>query len=80
MGVRSKTLPYSVSDHILHGKDSDRTERIILPITRYDNVLCAPRVITNSFEHSGAPFYLMRTDKVDVSDTEIRRLLGLPLS
>ena len=33
------------SDILLHSKDSDRTERVIFPITRYDNIIAAPRFL-----------------------------------
>ena len=40
-------IPASVSDVLLHNRDTDRTETVILPITRYNNVMNAPKVISD---------------------------------
>ena len=69
-------LPTSVSDTLLHEKDSDRTERVILPITRYKNVLNAPQVVTNGNAVKGAPFVLLVTETETLSTSELRKLAG----
>ena len=53
-------IPMTVSDTLLHIKDSDTTENVILPITRYDNVMNSPRVVTDG-DNIGAPFVLLKT-------------------
>ena len=52
-------IPMTVSDTLLHIKDSDTTENVILPITRYDNVMNSPRVVTDG-DNIGAPFVLLK--------------------
>lgn len=72
----AKKVYQSASDYLLHGKDSDRTERIILPITRYGNILSAPSVVTEDIEVSGAPFHLLKQRTVKLTAEEIRDLCG----
>ena len=36
----------NASDVILHSKDSDKTERIIFPVTRQQNIIGAPTIIS----------------------------------
>lgn len=70
------TIPASTSDVLLHLKDSDRTERVILPFTRYANIMSAPNVVTDGDEIYGAPFHLLHTKTEVVSADYIRRLCG----
>lgn len=72
--AKNKVMP--ASDSILHVKDSDRTERILFPVTRYENILGAPRVIddietTTAF---GAPFLFLKVDEVELTDEEINEM------
>lgn len=69
-------IPASVSDVLLHDKDSDRTERVVMPITRYKNVLNAPNVVNTTNELRGAPFLLLATETETLSIEQIRRLSG----
>lgn len=69
-------IPDSVTDIMMHGHDSDKTERIIFPITRYYNILNAPTVTGEDINTYGAPFHLLEYDSVDLSEGEIRRLCG----
>ena len=69
-------IPASVSDILLHDKDSDNTEKVILPITRYDNVLNAPKVVTNCNAVAGAPFVLYSTESESLSTSDIRKLVS----
>ena len=66
-------IPKSIADVLLHVKTSDLTERVIMPVTRYDNVLCAPRV---EIEREGAPFNLLQVDTEELSEEEIRKICG----
>lgn len=76
MGKQIKYIPKCVTDLLMHGKDSDRTERILLPITRYGNILNAPNVVSEDLETRGAPFHLLETDSIEMSEDEIRQLCG----
>ena len=69
-------IPASVSDVLLHDKDSDRTERVVMPITRYKNVLNAPNVVNTTNELRGAPFLLLATETETLTIEQIRRLSG----
>ena len=69
-------IPKSIADVLLHVKTSDLTERVIMPVTRYDNVLCAPRVVTEEIERQGAPFNLLQVDTEELSEEEIRKICG----
>lgn len=70
------SIPASVTDVLLHQKDTDRTERVMMPITRYDNVLSAPTVVQNGEDTMGAPFLLLETDEEVLSVAQIRTLCG----
>ena len=69
-------IPVSVSDTLMHIKDSDKTERVILPITRYGNVLNAPKVVGDVTTVMGAPFVLLETSTETLTTAEIRRICG----
>lgn len=71
----ANSIPTSVSDTLLHLKDSDSSEKVVLPITRYDNVMNAPRVVTNG-DNIGAPFVLLKTDEEVISIATLRELCG----
>lgn len=69
-------IPMAVSDTLLHEQDSDRTERVILPITRYRNVLNAPDLVTDGNAVKGAPFVILAMDTETLDTSEIRELVG----
>ena len=69
-----KSIPASVTDVLLHEKNSDKTERVIMPITRYQNVLSAPNVVTSTTSVKGAPFVLLVTDSETLTTAELRKL------
>ena len=69
-------LPGSASDVLLHAKDSDRSERVIFPITRYDNVLSSPKMVEDVNTSFGAPFLLLQTEEVELTEDEIYNLCG----
>ena len=71
-----EVVPVIVSDVLMHDKDTDRTERVVLPFTRYRNVMNAPNVITTDIEIDGAPFHLLRTGKVSLTEEEIIDMCG----
>ena len=69
------TLPSRVQDAILHVKTSD-SEEIVLPVTRYDNVMNSPHLVETPEARPGAPFHLLETDSETLTASEIRRLAG----
>ena len=70
----STKIPASVADTLLHEKNSDLTERVVLPITRYRNVLNSPNVVSNVNSIKGAPFVLYENDTEILSASELRKL------
>ena len=68
-------IPASVSDVLLHNRDSDRTENVVLPVTRYRNVMNAPKVITDVSAVNGAPFTLLATDTEVLDTAQLRKLI-----
>ena len=69
------TLPSRVQDTILHVKTND-SEEIVLPVTRYDNVMNSPHLVETPEARPGAPFHLLETDSETLTASEIRRLAG----
>jgi hypothetical protein len=73
---RIRYIPDKVTDILMHGHDSDRTERVLMPITRYGAILNAPSVVQEDITTYGAPFHLLETDTVVLNEEEIRNLCG----
>lgn len=71
-----KKIPSSVTDDLLHMKTSDGQDKVVLPITRYNNVMNAPKLISNPYSAEGAPFCLYETDEEDLDVSEIRSLIN----
>lgn len=74
-----KYVPDIVSDALLHLKEEnpagETTERVILPFTRYDNVLNRPKVVNNtSALANGAPFNLLVLAEEEMTESEIQAL------
>lgn len=69
-------IPATGSDVLLHPKTMDKVERVAFPFTRYGNVIHSPQVITEKFERHGAPFYLLRTGKVTLTEDKIIKMCG----
>ena len=65
------------SDVLLHAKDSDRSERVIFPITRYDTLLSSPKVVTDAGASYDAPFLLLQSDEVEIDEAELYKICGL---
>jgi hypothetical protein len=76
MPLVKSTLPSRVDDTLLHLKNNDREEIVILPITRYANVMSAPGVVGDSDEIPGAPFHLLALGTEEMSVEEIRKYCG----
>ena len=71
-----RKLPKTVADTLLHVKDTDLTEKIMMPITRYSNILNAPNVIKNPTDVAGAPFVLLEQSSEIISVDKIRKMCG----
>jgi len=69
-------IPSSVTDTLLHVKESDTDERVVMPITRYCNVLQAPKVVENIDTGVGSEFMLYATDRELVSIRALRNYFG----
>lgn len=70
------TQNINASECLLHGKESDLTERLIFPITKYSAILSAPKVVQSTGDAPGAPFLLFQKDYVGMTDEEIYKLCG----
>lgn len=73
----------NASDVLLHSKDSDKTERIIFPITRYQNIIGAPSFLnseTSILESYGAAFMLLQTDTVSIDEDILNEITGYRLT
>ena len=69
----ASTVP--VSGTLLHAKDTDTTERIILPITGYDCLIDAPYIGANKTIHPRAPFLFLITGEETIEDAELEKIL-----
>jgi hypothetical protein len=65
----------NTSDVLMHAKDDNEHERIVLPITQYKNVLLAPKVLDDISEFNNEPFSLLKIDSDDLTDDEIKSLI-----
>ncbi len=70
------TTPASATNILLHGKLNADKEKVALPYTTYQNVMNAPKVLSDVGENIGAPFHLLATDTVKCTDDYIIDLCG----
>ena len=73
----------NASDVILHSKDSDKTERIIFPVTRQQNIIGAPTIISldkKINEGHGASFLLLQTDTVSLDENALNEITNYRLT
>lgn len=76
MAANLQSTPIVMGDNLLHGKTSTGEECIVFPITRYENVLGSPKMISSIDELHGSPFVLYNTDDVDVDIDTLTILFG----
>ena len=57
-------------------EETKDSEEIVLPVTRYDNVMNSPHLVETPEARPGAPFHLLETDSETLTASEIRRLAG----
>lgn len=65
----------NISDVLMHAKDDNEHERIVLPITQYKNILLAPKVLNDISEFNNEPFSLLKLDSDNLTDEEIKSLI-----
>lgn len=70
------SIPSVSADAILHSKDTDLTERLVFPVTRYSNILNAPNLISDRRDLYDAPFTLLITEKESLTHEQIREFCG----
>lgn len=71
------TIPnLPMTDILIHGKPSEKEEYLGFPITRYQNLVGAPSLVTASTIKSSAPFQLLHIDDVEMTVSDIRTLCG----
>ena len=61
------------SDVVMHNKENDGN-RLIFPITRYQNLLGAPTHVKSLSTLIGAPFLLLETETVSMTEEELYEL------
>jgi hypothetical protein len=66
---------YKTYNHLQHNKTGSGEDVITFPYTRYENVLGAPKLVTDIESFPGAPFFLYQTDSVDVDETLLKNML-----
>lgn len=67
------------SDIIMHSKenvDGSTEERIVFPVTRYDNVLNAPHVSDDPTKSENSEFILMTSEEVEMDSETVYSLIG----
>ena len=71
---------YQYYDHLIHDRLSDGSEVILFPITRYEALMGAPKVVEDMETFHGAPFFFYQTDEVDVDRALIEQMIGISMS
>lgn len=69
-------IPANASDVIMHVKDANDEERVMFPVTRYQNLMSAPSIVKDGDDTPGAPYHLLEMDEEEVDITELRKLCG----
>lgn len=65
-----------ITDNFLHIRNEDGEEGIIFPITRYDNIMGRPTIITDANDLRGSDFSLLVTEEVEVTAEEANEFYG----
>lgn len=77
MATKPALNDYAIMDHLIHDKLSSGEEVILLPITRYDNILGSPKVVTDLNEFIAAPFFLYVKDEVEMDAETLGLMIGV---
>lgn len=73
----------NASDVLLHSKDSDKTHRIIFPVTRQQNIIGAPSFLnlTKRIKDAhGANIILLQTDTVSMDEDLLNEITNYRLT
>lgn len=68
------------TDVLLHEKTSDGEDLISFPITRYENLLGSPKVVSDISSFNGASFFFYKKDEVDVPEDVLNTMIGIPMT
>jgi hypothetical protein len=69
-------IPKTATDVIMHSKDNNGEERLVLPVTRYKNILNAPRMVTDLDTTITSPFVIYAESAEELSTDEIKELIS----
>lgn len=69
-------IPKTATDVVMHSKDNNGEERLVLPVTRYKNILNAPRMVTNLNITITSPFVIYAESAEELSTDEIKELIS----
>ena len=58
--------PKKIYDSLMHHKDKNGVEEVVFPITRYQALLNAPKVVTDESELNGAPFSFLIEGEIEI--------------
>ncbi len=68
------------SDAVIHVKEEtpsgEKIIRGIFPITRYENILCAPRVTPALNKRNSMDFQLYSQEEVEIEESELYAIIG----
>jgi hypothetical protein len=67
---------YNVVDMVLHGKNADNEDIIVLPTTRYENIMGRIEVVTDMSKYGGGSLFFYKKDSVDVSKPVLQTMIG----
>lgn len=69
-------IPKTATDVVMHSKDKNGEERLVLPVTRYKNILNAPRMVTDLDITITSPFVIYAESAEELSTDEIKELIS----
>lgn len=67
---------YNVVDMVLHGKNADNEDIIVLPTTRYENIMGRIEVVTDMSKYGGGSLFFYKKDSVEVSKPVLQTMIG----
>ena len=67
---------YNVVDMVLHGKNADGEDIIVLPTTRYENIMGRIEVVTDMSKYGGGSLFFYKKDSVEVSKPVLQTMIG----
>jgi len=67
---------YNIVDTVLHGKNADNEDIIVLPTTRYENVMGRIEVVSDMSKYGGGTLFFYKKDSVEVSKPILQTMIG----